>query len=230
MPVRRYTQRFKLTAIARLKEVGYPALPGALIQVAHELNVPRSTLQFWFQNPHQPIRRARSIAPIRDAAPPISAPNFRPFPASSWPQPLPISGDAPPISASNFAHFPASSSPQHLPISDAPPITHAPIIDPSQISPRDLLNFYSAELAHISAIIDAYRETASYKDLFATFRLLTADIEALKLRIQREEDDEQSTYQILSDLIMRVSTMSEEEAAAALNDQPESSTPGEKTS
>lgn len=219
-PARRYTQSFKRAAITRLHDAGYPDQLGALMQVALEFDIPSSTLRYWFQNPHQPVRR-RALTPRSNSH---AATTNSDFSASLSHIPLAISHNTAATNAPDFAPFPASSWPQPSATNATAATTHAPIIDPAQINPHVLLTFYSAELAQISTILHAHRETASYKDLFATFRLLSADIEALKLRIQYEEQTNESLDEQLIKALEQFTGKTLSDIEAESNAQPVANT------
>lgn len=70
----RYTQRFKLEAIARVRLAGYPVCKGALSGVANQLGVPPSTLSRWltesgFGQPGLPASTIKSTISQPSAAP-----------------------------------------------------------------------------------------------------------------------------------------------------------------
>lgn len=161
MKAKRYTRRLKRAAIARLRDAGYPNHPGALNQVALDFGIPRSTLQFWFHNPLQPVR-------------PLAQANIAPH------------LDMPPTTdSSDFSPFPASPSTESRPI-DLPPTVQPPTVEPTELSVSNLIAFYTAELAQIRAILHTNREEASYKDLLNAHRLLTADLNALQTHAQHQ--------------------------------------------
>ena len=51
---KRYTDKFRATAVVMLDAQGYPKLEGALSKVANHLDVPLSTLRGWWTAEHNP--------------------------------------------------------------------------------------------------------------------------------------------------------------------------------
>lgn len=54
MPRKRYTDKFRATAVVMLEAQGYPDVKGALSKVAKHLDTPPSTLKGWWTAEHNP--------------------------------------------------------------------------------------------------------------------------------------------------------------------------------
>ena len=181
---RRYTRQFKTDAITRLREAGFPNHRGALTKVASELGLPPATLKYWFQNPSQPLRGRRPALPA-------SIVETLTQPAATIDSTI----------STPSAPSPGASDPRRL--ENSTTIDESSTIAIAEIDLPDLIAFYSAELAHIRAILHASRDTASYKDLLTAHRVLTADIDTLKTRHQHAQVSTENAFQTLLELMER---------------------------